>query len=312
MLFNLFLDTALRDMQPGLMALGVHFLYKADGVLREMPSRNILDIFWATIFADDMALVTPSESAMQQALQLADDTFSKWGLEMSLKKTKVMVVGSEQTPAAFHLARGHIETVPSFKYLGSYLTNDGSVRLEISQRIKAAGYAFHKLQSLWKDKHVKEAIKVKVYQTVVQATLLYACETWAASLEMVSALEVFQMHCIRRMLRISRREHVPNAQMLARTGVQAVHALIRFRRLRWLGHVARQDNSRLPKRMLYSRLDKKASKGRPLKCWTDYVREDLEGLGLIASWARKAQDRDSWRTRIQQLLGHTQQHAGNV
>ena len=47
--------------------------------------------------------------------------------------------------------------------------------------------------------------------------------------------------------------------------------------------------------------------GRPFKCWTDYVREDLTALGLTASWFGKAQDRDSWRDKIQELLGHTQQ-----
>ena len=83
--------------------------------------------------------------------------------------------------------------------------------------------------------------------------------------------------------------------------------MVSFRRLWWLGHVAEQTNDRLPKRMLFSRLDKKGGRGRPLKCWTDYVREDLTALGLTASWFRRAQDRGYWRDKIQELLGHTQQ-----
>ena len=101
---------------------------------------------------------------------------------------------------------------------------------------------------------------MKVYQAIVQATLLYACETWA-SLETVSSLEVFQMQCLRRICRISKMEHVSNAQILARAKLEPLHHLIRYSRLRWLGHLARQEKreTSLPKRILYSQLAK--------QCW---------------------------------------------
>ena len=312
MLFNLFLDTVLREMQPELVRTGLAYFYRVDGVLREMPSRNLPDTFWSILFADDMSLVAPSTEQMQIALETADTVFSKWGLEMSFKKTKVMALGCDVVPSHFHLERGSIETVSCFKYLGSCLAKDGGIGLEVTHRIKAAAYAFHKLKAFWKDAHVKEAVKLKVYQAIVQATLLYACETLAISLETVSSLEVFQMQCLRRIFRISKMEHVSNAQILARAKLETVHDLIRYSRLRWLGHLTRQENTRLPKRILHSRLPSNASRGRPPKCWTDYVREDLEALRLLLNWSRLAKDRESWRDKIHQILGHTQQIAGNV
>ena len=83
---------------------------------------------------------------------------------------------------------------------GPYLAQDGSIGLEALHRIKAA-VSFHRLQSLWLDRHVKDEVKLRVYQTIVQATLLYACETWAISLDTVSSVEVFQMQCLRRIFR---------------------------------------------------------------------------------------------------------------
>ena len=73
---------------------------------------------------------------MQIALETADRVFSKWGLEMSFKKTKVMAVGCDVVPSHFHLERGSIETVFCFKYLGSYLAKDGGVGLEVTHRIR--------------------------------------------------------------------------------------------------------------------------------------------------------------------------------
>ena len=152
---------------------------------------------------------------------------------------------------------------------------------------------------------MKEQVKLRVYQTIIQATLLYASETWAISLDTISSLEVFQMQCLRRIFKISKREHVSYGQILARAQMNTVHEMVRFRRLRWLGHVARQKDTRLPKRLMHSRLPSKASRGRPPKCCTDYVREDLESLKLLLNWAQLAQDRESCRNKIQDLLGHT-------
>ena len=36
------------------------------------------------------------------------------------------------------------------------------------------------------------------------------------------------------------------------------------------------------------------------------LRGRTSALGLTSTWFRKAQDRDSWREKIQELLGHTQ------
>ena len=57
-----------------------------------------------------------------------------------------------------------------------------------------------------------------------------------------------------------------------------------------------------PRTQKYLNLPKSKAELQPLQCWTDYVREDLTALGLTASWFRKAQDRDSWRDEIHELL----------
>ena len=257
MLFNLFLDTVLRDMQLELEPLGMSFLYRVDGTLREMPSRNLPDSFWSVLVANDMALVAASEADMQKALEIADQIFSRWGLELSLTSTKVMVVGGDVRPTCFAIARGQIEVVSDFSYLGSNLAADGGIGMEISQRVKAAAFAFHRLKAFWKDKHVKEHVKLKVYKAVVQATLLYACETWAATSSTVKALDVFQMQCLKRLFGISKIQHVENVEILQRASMDAVHDMVRFRRLRWLGHISRPPDTRLPKRILFSRIEQR-------------------------------------------------------
>ena len=306
MLFNLFIDTVIRCLQPVLRQSGVRFVYKIDGQLRECKSRKHEDMAWVLMYADDIALVVTHEADLKTTINLVDQTFSEWGLEVSFKKTKVMHIGL-LGEAAIQAQRGEIEAVDKFKYLGSMSCSSGSFQPELAHRLALAGHAFKKLSRLWGDQHLSTNLKLTVYKAVVMATLLYGCESWACPLAMIQPLEVFHMRCLRRLCRISLRQRLRNEQILARCKMENVESLMRFRRLKWLGHVARMDNSRLPKRLLLGNLTHEVGSvnpGRPAKNWIDCIREDLAKVQLSYNWYSAAQHRDKWRDKIQMLLVH--------
>ena len=58
-------------------------------------------IAWALMYADDIALMPENEEQMQAALELVDCTFSQWGLELSIKKTKIMQAEHAGQPISF-------------------------------------------------------------------------------------------------------------------------------------------------------------------------------------------------------------------
>ena len=192
MLFNLFIDTVMRCLEPLLRQSGIKFVYKIDGQLRECRNRDRHEIAWALMYADDIALMCETEEQMQAALELVDCTFSQWGLELSIKKTKVMGVGYSE-PSDVVLSRGCIEAVRQFKYLGGALSSDNSLQPELAMRLSKAAGAFHKLHKLWGDAHLAKTVKCSVYKSVVLATLLYGCETWAASQSQVADLQTLNV-----------------------------------------------------------------------------------------------------------------------
>ena len=74
---------------------------------------------------------------------------------------------------------------------------------------------------------------------------------------------------------------------------------LRTRRLRWLGHVARMDESRIPKWLLFSELPKVRDPGGTKFRWKDRVRRDLKEVGVEEGgidWITLAQDRAQWRS----------------
>jgi len=65
------------------------------------------------------------------------------------------------------------------------------------------------------------------------------------------------MFCLRQILRISWMSYVSNDVIRERCQQPSMEALIRQKRLRWLGHVQRMDiDVRLPKQLLWGRLSK--------------------------------------------------------
>ena len=73
---------------------------------------------------------------------------------------------------------------------------------------------------------------------------------------------------------------------------------VRFRRLRWLGHVSRMSDDRLPKKLLFGQMLGTGVRGRPMDSWNKIVCSDLLKLGAAYSWYRTGFDRTAWRQLV--------------
>ena len=79
---------------------------------------------------------------------------------------------------------------------------------------------------------------------------------------------------------------------------ESLEDLVTARKLRWLGHVARMDDDRIPKRMLFGWLSQRRPAHGTKMRWRDRARKDLKKFGIEeGSWYRVAQERGSWRER---------------
>ena len=74
--------------------------------------------------------------------------------------------------------------------------------------------------------------------------------------------------------------------------------VIKSRRMRWAGHVARMGEERGAYRVLVRKPEGKRPPERPKRRWVDNVRMDLQvGCGYV-DWIGLVQDRDRWRTLV--------------
>jgi len=79
--------------------------------------------------------------------------------------------------------------------------------------------------------------------------------------------------------------------------------VIRSRRMRWVGHVARMGEGRGVYRVLVGKPEVRRSLGRPRCRWEDNIRMDLREVGCgCVDWMELAQDRDRWRALVSAVM----------
>ena len=79
--------------------------------------------------------------------------------------------------------------------------------------------------------------------------------------------------------------------------------VIKSRRMRWAGHVARMGEERGVYRALVGKPEGKRPLGRPRHRWVDNIRTDLQEVGCgYMDWIGLAQDRDKWRTLVGAII----------
>jgi len=79
--------------------------------------------------------------------------------------------------------------------------------------------------------------------------------------------------------------------------------VIKSRRMRWAGHVARMGEERGVNRVLVAKPEGKRPLRRPKRRCVDNIRVDLQEVGCgYMAWIGLAQDRDSWRTLVSAVM----------
>ena len=78
-------------------------------------------------------------------------------------------------------------------------------------------------------------------------------------------------------------DKVTNADVLSRAGLLTVYTLFRQRRLRWLGHVRRMEDGRIPKDILYGEMALgRRTTGRPHLRYKDVcVMAGMAGIAVF-------------------------------
>ena len=109
-----------------------------------------------------------------------------------------------------------------------------------------------------------------------------------------------QQRHLRRIMKIKSEDRISNMEVLRRAGLETVEAVLAATQLRWVGHVARMEDSRIPKKVLYGELAEGRRKvgGQKLR-FKDVIKRHMKSMNLdIHNWEQQVTDRSKWRSSL--------------
>jgi len=147
MLYNFALEYAIRRVQvnqDGLKLNGTHQLLA---------------------YANDVNILGGSTHTLKKSAEALGAATREIGLDVSVDKTKYMVMSRDQNAGRIHSVRiddSTFERVAEFKYLGATSTNQNSIVEETKSRLKSGNACCHSVQNLLSSRMLSKNLKIKI------------------------------------------------------------------------------------------------------------------------------------------------------
>ncbi len=174
-LFGLFVDGLHHYLETMAPAAGIQIQHLR---LREL------------VYADYICLMASSPEHLQALIDALSSYCAILHMEISVLKTKVMVVSPVPAPAVAFLCNGNpIEQVTSFKYLGLHFHQSGAVAHLVTPIKSKAGGAWAAVQRRHSLLQCGKTINLHLHllQAVLVSVLLYGCQVWGMHSPRVAA-----------------------------------------------------------------------------------------------------------------------------
>ena len=120
------------------------------------------------------------------------------GLKLNIQKTKIMAFGPI---TSWQIDGETVETVADFIFLGSNITADGDCSHEIKRCLLLGRKVITNLDSILKSRDITLSTKVCLVKAMV-FPVTYGCESWTVKKAECQRMDVFELWCWRRLLRV--------------------------------------------------------------------------------------------------------------
>ena len=291
-LFNVYMDGVVREVKMRTLGRGLG-MKEQNGHEWEVSQ---------LLFADDTALVAGTEEKLQRLVDEFGVVCKRRKLKVNVGKSKVMVCSRDRQRVQLRVRLNGelLEEVESFKYLGSVISKDAGVSMDVRQRVNEGAAAYGAMKSIWRVKEVGMNAKRTLYESVIVPTVIYGGESWGLTVKERRRLDVMEMNCLRSMCGVTRRDRVRNEEVRRRVGVKrSLSERAEERSLSWFGHLERMSDERLTKRVYDSDVGGTRRRGRPCLGWMEGVRRAVEKRGMTVENAKvMCQNRSAWRATV--------------
>ena len=132
--------------------------------------------------ADDVVIITRSESRLRQIYREIEDKTQQMGLIVNEKMTKYMIVSATQKGRQTQnwiVGDKVFDRVSGFKYLGNVIHKEGRISGCVKDRTQEGNRAYAANYHMLKSKIIKRSAKMQIYKTLIRPVVTFGSETWS-------------------------------------------------------------------------------------------------------------------------------------
>ena len=137
-----------------------------------------------------------------------------------------------------------MEIVSDFIFVGSKITADGDCSHEIKRHLLLERKVMTNLDSIFKSRNIALLTKVCLIKAMVFLVVMYGCESWTIKKAECQRIDVFELWCWRRLLRVLCTARRSNQSVLKEISPEySLEGLMLKLKLQYLGHLVRRAYS---------------------------------------------------------------------
>ena len=150
-------------------------------------------------YVDNTTLMAESEEELKSLLMKVKEESGKVGLKLRIHETNIM---ASCPITSWQIDGETVKTVSDFIFLGSKITADGDCSHEIKRRLLLGRKVMINLESILKNRDITLPTKVHLVKAMVFPVVMYGCESWTIKKAESRRIDVFELWCWRRLLRV--------------------------------------------------------------------------------------------------------------
>ena len=141
----------------------------------------------SALLMTSMAGLAGEEEELANLVERLDKASIAYGMEISAQKTKLMTNNTSGINKEIKASGQKLETVPSFKYLGSVVADEGSrpeilskiaqttAALTMLKPVAQTTAALTRLKPVWSDRGISLSPKIQLMRFLLTSIFLYVC-----------------------------------------------------------------------------------------------------------------------------------------
>ena len=258
LLFDIYIDDLLETMHNTLPQAGIEL---SDDIT-----------VCATTYADDVSCIAHEPQRLQEVINHVGEWLNKWRMLANVTKSVIMVfhpkegqaanVPSEQRPYTWTLNGHTLSQVDTYKYLGVWMTENGSWDLHASKALGKGRAALGYWKPLLSCHRLPLQARAMMVQTLIYSSFLYGSEVWAATRANRDSFDVVAKEAIRTVVGLKICE-TTSASLFADLGLLPPSLLIDAAKQCYLRHLTALDEGRWSKAAMSCNTPGPRACGRP-------------------------------------------------